>query len=190
MAHKKTIEKAQPKVISVVIPSSVTATQVQSKLTLKGPKGELTRDIRVPLFKLTVENGKITIAGEKVGLRTKMIVNTWRAHVKNMILGVTQGHEYTLKICSGHFPMSVTLKGDVLEVKNFLGEKVPRIVKIKKGAIVKVEGDKITVSSPDIELSGQVAADIEQLCRITNRDIRLFQDGIYITKKSGREAFV
>jgi len=51
-----------------------------------------------------------------------------------MIRGVTEGYTYKLKICSGHFPMNVSLKGDVLEIKNFIGESVPRKLKIKEGS--------------------------------------------------------
>jgi large subunit ribosomal protein L6 len=80
--------------------------------------------------------------------------------------------------------MNVSVSGDTFAIKNFLGEKVPRTLKIKEGVTVKVEGTDVTVESTDIEKAGQVAADIEQLTRITNRDIRIFQDGIYIVEKS------
>jgi large subunit ribosomal protein L6 len=51
---------------------------------------------------------------------------------------------------------------------------------------VKVEGDIVLVESCDKELAGQTAADIEQLTRISNRDKRIFQDGIWLTERFGK----
>ena len=50
----------------------------------------------------------------------------------------------------------------------------------------KVEGEIVTVNHCDIEVAGQTAADIEQLTRRPGFDPRIFQDGIYITKKDGK----
>jgi large subunit ribosomal protein L6 len=83
--------------------------------------------------------------------------------------------------------MNVAVSGDKLSVKNFLGEKIPRVAKILPGVTVKVEGDIIDIESTDKEAAGQTAANFEQLTRITNRDLRIFQDGIYITVKDGKE---
>ncbi|RME77655.1 50S ribosomal protein L6 [Candidatus Woesearchaeota archaeon] len=174
----------------ITLPEGVSASFENDILTVKGPEGEVSRLFKVPLLVLNIEGNTISLTTKRDGKRSKTLLNTWNAHIKNMVRGVTQGHEYELKICSGHFPMSVSLKGNQLEVKNFLGEKVPRVLTLKEGAQVKVDGDKIYVKSVDIERAGQVAADIEKLTRITNRDIRIFQDGIYIIKKSGREPFV
>ena len=83
--------------------------------------------------------------------------------------------------------MNVSVKDKEFIVKNFFGEKIPRVMKIKEGADVKVEGDMVIVESPDKEIAGQVAADIEQLVRRTRYDIRIFQDGIWIFEKFGKE---
>lgn len=79
--------------------------------------------------------------------------------------------------------MNVSLAGSKLSVKNFLGEKIPRITEIPQGVAVKIEGDKITVTSIDTELGGRTSSNIEQLTRIARRDRRIFQDGIYIIQK-------
>jgi large subunit ribosomal protein L6 len=115
------------------------------------------------------------------------MMQTFKAHIKNLIRGVMEGHLYKLKICSGHFPMSVSVSGEEFIIKNFMGENVPRTLKLKENVSVKVEGDQVIVESIDKEKAGQTAADIEQLTRVTNKDLRIFQDGIYITFKDGKE---
>ena len=102
-----------------------------------------------------------------------------------MVNGVTKGHVYRMKICSGHFPMNVSIAGGEFVIKNFLGEKVPRKLKLKEGVNVKVEGQEVVIDGSALEQVSQTAASIEQLTRIRNRDLRVFQDGIYITHKDG-----
>ncbi|MBW2996893.1 50S ribosomal protein L6 [Candidatus Woesearchaeota archaeon] len=170
----------------VKIPEGVQVETVNTTVKVKGPKGDLERDFKFQKIDAKVEGNKIMLTVKGATKKEKTQVGTMKAHVKNMVKGVTGGHVYKLKICSGHFPMNVTVSGDTFNVKNFLGEKVPRTIKIKEGATVKVEGTEVSVESIDIEKAGQVAADIEQLTRIKNKDIRIFQDGIYIVEKPGK----
>ena len=79
--------------------------------------------------------------------------------------------------------MNVNIESGVLTIKNFLGEKVLRKIKLVKGVDVKIEGEIINVSCVDKEKAGKVASLIEGCTRITNRDRRVFQDGIYIISK-------
>ena len=48
-----------------------------------------------------------------------------------------------------------------------------------------MNGDRVLLTGPDVEAVGQTAANIEQATRIRGFDPRIFQDGIYITKKAG-----
>lgn len=153
----------------------------------KGPKGEAVKKLLSRKVRLSVEENKVLISAKKATKREKALVGTFKAHIKQMIKGVTEGHIYQLKVCASHFPMSVSVSNNEFIVKNFLGETVPRVLKLKQGVAVTVEGDIVTVESPDKELSGQTAASIEQLCRITDKDRRIFQDGIYTISKSGKE---
>ena len=169
------------------LPSGVQASYANGMLTIKGPKGEVVRKMHDPELKLKVEVNLIKISCPNGTRRHKRQANSQTAHVKNMIAGVQEPFKYVLKICSGHFPMNVAISGEQLLVNNFLGEKFPRIVKLKKGVTVKVEGDKISVESCDLDLAGQMASDIELLTSKSNRDLRVFQDGIYMIEKAGKK---
>ncbi len=162
----------------------VTAAFVKNVLTVKGPKGEVSREFVHPRVQIMVDAEKIVVSSLKGTKREKTQVGSFESHIVNILQGVQEPHLYKMKICSGHFPMTVTTAGQELIVKNFLGEAVPRKVTFAKGVDVKVTGADIVIISCDRELAGQTAGKFEQLCRITNRDRRIFQDGIYITLKA------
>lgn len=171
----------------IEVPEGVTATVENSRVTLKGSNGEVSRAFVDPKIGLEGKDGKIIIKCGNVTKREKTKIGTIKAHLRNMFKGVTEGHTYRLKICSGHFPMNVSVKGNQFIVNNFLGEKVPRTMGIREGVNIKIDGSEVEVTSSRKELAGQAAADIELLCKITRRDKRIFQDGIYITSKDGKE---
>jgi large subunit ribosomal protein L6 len=171
----------------IEIPEGIEISLNGRVMTAKGPKGECSKDLISPIVKIKVEEKKIILEVTKATKREKRLINTARAHVRNIIKGVTEGYVYKLKICSGHFPMSVNMEGDKITVKNFLGEKIPRHARLLEGSKVEIKGDEIIVSSTNIELAGQTAVNIERSTRITNRDRRRFQDGIFIIQKAGVE---
>ena len=80
--------------------------------------------------------------------------------------------------------MNISIANNTLIIKNFLGEKIPREAKILPGVEVKIDGDLIKLKGIDIEATGQTASNIEQACRITNKDRRVFMDGIWMTNKA------
>ena len=171
----------------VDIPEGIDVDVDKNQVTMKGQKGSVARKFADTRIILKNEDGAIAISCDSATKREKSRAFSYRAHLKNMFKGVTEGHMYHLKICSSHFPMNITIKDNTFIVKNFLGEKVARTLRIKEDAEVKVDGAIVTVTSSSKEIAGQVAAGIEQLCRISNRDRRVFQDGIYITDKDGKE---
>jgi len=171
----------------IAVPSDVQVSLNKGIFLVKGPKGEVSKNIFNPIIKTELNNNQIILTSNTRTKRSKKIIYTYIAHLKNTFKGVTQGHVYKLKICSGHFPMTVAVKGNTFEIKNFIGEKVPRTIPIKEGVSVKVDGDIIVVEGVNKEQTGQMAASIEQLTKRPGFDKRIFQDGIYLTEKDGKE---
>lgn len=172
---------------TIIVPEGCTFTLDKKVIVVKGPKGELSRSLPDKKIIINVQGSELNLSYKQATKREKRMLLTTKAHIKNMFKGVVSGFLYKLKVCSGHFPMNVSLKGDVLEVKNFIGEKVPRKLKIKPGANVKVNGDEITVESSNKEIAGQIAGSIENLMKRPGFDKRIFQDGIYIVEKDGKK---
>ena len=170
--------------IEVPLTEGVTATfDDNSILTIKGKKGEVSKLFKYPRVYLKIENSLVKVGTEKFSQRQKKIIHTYRAHINNMMKGVTEGFTYKLVVLFAKFPVSVELKGNKFAVKNLLGEKVPRIVTIPSDVKVEIKAKEITVTGIDKEKTGQVAASLEQLTKVTNMDRRVVQDGIFITEK-------
>ncbi|WP_214041596.1 50S ribosomal protein L6 [Methanoculleus sp.] len=168
----------------VEIPPGVDVTLEGSVLTVSGPKGTLIRDMRFPQINLKVEDSEVVVSTASDKKRILAMTGTIEAHVKNMIRGVADGYEYRMKVVYSHFPIQLRLQGNRLEINNFLGEKQSRIAKIIEGVTVKIGNDEVTLTGIDKEKVGNTAANIEHATRITKRDPRVFQDGIYITERA------
>jgi large subunit ribosomal protein L6 len=175
----------------IALPEGVSANLSESTITVEGPNGSISRDFHHSRVQLTQQNGSLVVEIELPRRKEKAIAGTWRAHLANMVRGVTDGFEYRMKAVYSHFPMTLTVNSDHSEftVKNLLGEKVPRIAGLmyhKDGIEVKVEKKvHVVITGVDREKVGQTAAIIERSCRIRRRDRRVFQDGIYIVSKGG-----
>ena len=130
--------------------------------------------------KVTVEQGKVSFAAiGKQRRKVKSALCTAEAHVRNMIRGLATPYSKKLSLVYAHFPVAVEVRGSEVLIKNFLGEKLARKAKIAGKTKVKVTGQDITVEGPSKDDVGQTANNIAKATRITNKDIRVFQDGIY-----------
>ena len=170
--------------MEITIPAGIEVTVERARITVKGPKGQSERAFakNVDIKKV---DGKIEVSTKDETAKSRAIVGTFIAHIKNMFAGVQSPFVYKLKIASIHFPITVTIENGSLLVKNFLGEKRPRRAKIPANAIVKIQGDYVTVESSDLEIAGMAASRIEQATRVRGRDRRTFLDGIYMVEKAG-----
>ena len=93
-----------------------------------------------------------------------------------------------MRFVYAHFPINVNIvnSGKDLEIRNFLGEKMVRHVPMLDGVTVgrsERQKDEIFVTGNNIEAVSQSAASIQHSTSITNKDIRKFLDGIYVSEK-------
>ena len=172
--------------IELEIPAEVTAEMDHLDLTVEGPNGSVSRRLWFPDVSVTVEGDQVVIESDVDTKKVKATMGTFESHVENMFHGVTEGWEYRLQVHYSHFPMQVKVEGDEVVISNFLGERAPRRTPILGDTEVRVDGEELTLTGPDKEAVGQTAGSIEQLTRVTDKDTRVFQDGVYIVEKPGK----
>ncbi len=172
---------------TIEIPDGVEVNLDGSSVTIKGKEGEIKRIFDLGKLDFEKKDNKIFIGNKKSTKREKKMMNTISQHIRNMIKGVQEKFEYKLKVCFSHFPITVKQEDKKIIVQNFLGEKVPREMILPEGVEVNFDKTEIIVKSVDKELAGQAAANFEVVTKIRGRDKRVFQDGIYIINKAGKE---
>jgi len=168
----------------IQIPDKVKVSLENNVLKVKGPKGEVIKDFSYAKgIRIQLNEGKIILETTFADRRKKALLYSIIAHIKNMITGTINGYRYYLKVISTHFPISVKVSGDEVQVSNLIGEKNIRRAKILPGVKVTVKGEDIVVEGSDIYNVAQTAANIESSTKIVGYDRRIFSDGIYIYKK-------
>lgn len=180
------VMKMKEKIIEekITIPSNVSIKIENYKIIIKGELGEIKEDFShaSPIFILQGNELIIKIKGK--GKRAKALLGTIKSLIKNMIIVVSKGYTYKLKVISSHFPISVKVSGNTVLIENFLGEKYVRKAKIV-GENTKVipKGEDIIVTGINKYEVSQTAANIERAVRIKRKDPRKFLDGIYVYEK-------
>lgn len=155
-----------------------------ASVKVRGRLGELVNDLSHTRAMIEIGDGKILIKCQGRGRRTKAMIGTIKATLRNMFTGVTKGYTYRLKIVSTHFPMNVKVSGDTVLIENFIGERYRREAKIVgKDTKVRVQGEEIVVTGIDKQAVGQTAANIEAATKIRRKDLRKFLDGIYLFER-------
>lgn len=141
---------------AISIPAGVTVSVDGQRVSVKGPKGNLERELH-PAVKLTVEDGSISVARENDERLARGLHGLSRTLVSNMIDGVVKPFEKNLELSGVGY--RAELKGDVLTLQVGLSYNVEH--RIPKGVDCRVDKQTtVFLSSCDKELVGQVAASI------------------------------
>ncbi|KAK7719333.1 60S ribosomal protein L9B [Botryosphaeria dothidea] len=185
---------------SLTIPEGVKVSIKTRVVTVEGPRERLT----VPPGKLTKDLGHLAVSfshpkkdvinielhhGARKSVAT---LRTVRTIINNLVIGVTKGFKYKMRYVYAHFPINVNIDKNnetglfEVEIRNFLGEKYVRRVVMHPGVDVEASKnvkDELQLTGNDLENVSQSAADIQQVCRVRNKDIRKFLDGLYVSER-------
>ena len=144
--------------LPVAIPAGVTVTIAENNIvTVKGPKGELTREF-VPEMTIEEKEGHIVVTRPNDLKRNKALHGLTRSLINNMVTGVSNGYEKTLEINGVGYRAAKQGKKLVLT----LGYSHPVEMEDPDGVETTVDGNKIVVKGIDKEKVGQYAAEIRE----------------------------
>ncbi len=143
----------------ITVPAGVTVTIEDNLVKVKGPKGELQRQISKKM-KLTLDNGVLTVERPNDEKESVALHGLSRTLINNMVVGVTTGYSKTLEIVGVGY--RAALQGKAINFN--LGFSHPCVKEPPEGITFAVpQPTQIVVSGADKELVGAVAADIRTL---------------------------
>lgn len=129
-------------------------------MTVKGPKGTLTRTIAEPLTVARQEDGSILVSRPDDERRSRSLHGLSRTLINNMVIGVTEGYSKELEIVGTGY--RAAQKGTGIELS--LGFSHTVVVDAPEGIELKVDGPaKVIVSGISKEQVGEVAANIRKI---------------------------
>jgi len=142
----------------ILIPQGVQVKIEGEKITIKGPKGEISREIR-PEIKVEEKEGKILISPKVEMKKINAFWGLTRALIANMVKGVVQGYEKQLEIEGLGYKAAVEGEDLVLNV----GFTNPVRMKSPTGIKISVEKNIIKITGIDKETVGQFASRIKKV---------------------------
>ena len=167
------------------IPSDVTVTLDGNKVTVKGPKGELTEEFN-NLISINIEDNKLTCKRANEELFTKSIHGTTNALIENMIIGVSKGYTVELETVGVGYRFQVTGK----QINVSAGFSHPVVVDIPEGITVEAPSTtELKLSGIDKQKVTEFAANIRKIGKpepYKGKGIRY--KGEVIRRKEGKKA--
>ena len=146
--------------LPVPVPTGVDVTITGNDVTVKGPKGTLSRTIAQPLSVTRQEDGTILVTRPDDERESRSLHGLSRTLISNMVVGVTEGYSKQLEIVGTGY--RVVQKGTGIELS--LGFSHTVSVDAPEGVELKVDGNlKIIVSGISKEQVGEVAANIRKI---------------------------
>ena len=168
----------------IEIPSGVTISIDAGRVSVKGPKGELSRQIR-PEVKAEIRDGKLIVEPALMTKKTPAFWGLTRALLAHAVEGVSRGFEKKLELEGIGYRVNLEGKDLVL----LLGFSHPVRFSAPEGVEFKVEKNVITVSGFNKEMVGQVASKLRALKKPEPyKGKGIHYQGEVIRRKAGKKA--
>lgn len=142
----------------VALPKGVTLIQKDGLYGVKGPKGELTKPLPDGIS-IKAEGDKIVVGRADDSRERRAKHGLVRAHLANMVKGVTDGWTRELEINGVGYRAEVS--GDTITMQ--LGYSHPVVFKLPKVVQAKVDKNRVVLTSVDRDVLGQTAAKVREL---------------------------
>ena len=169
--------------VPIAIPSGVEVQIKGAHITVKGPKGELSRDL-IPDMKLNLSDGVLTVERPSDQSRHRAAHGLTRTLIANMVIGVSEGYAKALELQGVGYRAQMQGKSLVLAVGYSHTVEVPP----PPGIEFEVEGTtRVTVRGINKEDVGQAAADVRKVRPpepYKGKGIRYV--GEYVRRKAGK----
>merc|ERR1712223_1786324 len=175
---------------SVTVPDDVDVSVKSRVVTVKGERGTLVKSFKHLAVDISMPDKKTVRVEKWFGKKKELAaVRTVCSHITNLCNGVTKGYKYKMRAVYAHFPINCAISegGSLVEVRNFLGEKFVRKVRMHDGVKCensKEQKDELILTGNSVEAVSQSAALIQQSTTVKNKDIRKFLDGLYVSEKT------
>merc|ERR1711879_176639 len=169
------------------IPEGVTVAVKARVITVTGPRGTLQKNLQhlnmsirvlAPSDKALKPVHKVKLVVWHGARKHVACLRTVRSIIENMVTGVRYGFAYKMRLADAK---------QSVEIRNFLGEKRVRNIKLLEGVTIsesKTQKDEIILEGNDVDMVSQSAANIHGTCLVKNKDIRKFLDGVYVSQKT------
>lgn len=168
----------------ISIPQKTEVTVSDSKVTVKGPLGELTKEVH-PHVSIEIDAGEVHVSPKNDTRLAKALWGTYASHVKNMLQGVNEVYTKKLVLEGVGYRMAVTGKDLTLNV----GFSHSVVMTIPEGVTATVEKNELTVSGIDKETVGQFTANVRAVKKPEPYKGKGFHyDDEVVLRKQGKKA--
>ena len=139
----------------IPIPNDVKVDLKEGVLTVKGPKGELSREIH-PKVQIQIDKNQIIISVNDETKESKSFHGLFRALISNMVVGVSKGFERALDVVGVGYRAELSGRTATFH----LGYSHPIVYDLPQGIDAKIDKTRITLMGIDKEVLGRTAAEI------------------------------
>lgn len=170
----------------VQIPKGCTVSVKSRVVTVKGPKGTLSKSFKHIKVEITVEKDEVHVKIYMNTYKQSSVLHTVATHIKNMLNGVTNGFRYKMHEVHKHFPIDLQVKNNAVQIVKFLGGRDVKIIPLLDGVTAKKnpkDAGELWFEGIDVDKIALTCSRVFQSCTAKMKDRRKFLDGIFTSDK-------